>query len=170
MSSLIVDVALWERPFNSPLEAGLRAVAVLIEAFPMQYDVQRLLQFDYMLVHSGDVPGGPPSLHPPTPHRSGELLVRRGLVERGLALMLCRGLVEQRFDSNGIIYCASESAAAFLGSLESPYTLRLRERAHWLVSQLGEYTQDALDQFVQDNLDKWGAEFASESVVREIPE
>ena len=52
--------------FNSPLETGVRAVAILVAAFPQSFDLQRLLAFEHLLVHTGDV-GGPPSLHPPSP-------------------------------------------------------------------------------------------------------
>jgi len=49
--------------FNGPLEAGIRAVAILGAAHPKAFDLQRLTAFDYLLVHTGDV-GGPESLHP----------------------------------------------------------------------------------------------------------
>ena len=76
-------VAARERPatFNGPLEAGLRAVAILGAAHPRTLDLQRLVAFDYLLVHTGDI-GGPASLHPPSPLHSAELLVRRELVQR----------------------------------------------------------------------------------------
>jgi hypothetical protein len=35
--------------FNGPLEAGLRAVAVLGVAHPRSFDLQRLVAFDYLL-------------------------------------------------------------------------------------------------------------------------
>ena len=82
-------------PFNSPLECGLRSLALLAAAGPTAYDLQRLVFYDYLLVHSADVPGGPESIHPPTPLRSGEALVRRHWVERGLLLMISRELVIQ---------------------------------------------------------------------------
>ncbi|MFM9959999.1 MAG: ABC-three component system middle component 2 [Planctomycetaceae bacterium] len=44
-----------EGPFNSALESGLRALCVLYEAFPQSFDTQRLVFFDYLVVHSGDV-------------------------------------------------------------------------------------------------------------------
>ena len=62
--------------FNSPLECGLRAVVLLVECSPQELDIQRLVNYDYLLVHSGDI-NGPPSLHPDSPLRSGELLVKR---------------------------------------------------------------------------------------------
>ena len=58
--------------FNSPVELGLRALMLLAESHPKPLDIQRLVILDYLLVHSGDLEGGPESLHPPSPLRAGE--------------------------------------------------------------------------------------------------
>ena len=156
------------RPFNSPLESGLRSLYLLVEAHPKRCDLQRLLFYDYLVVHSADA-DGPESLHPATPHRSGEILVRRGLVERGLLLMLSRGLVERSFDENGIEYCASDGAASFLACLETPYAHGLANRAHWVVGHFGEMSLSQLESYFRSNLDRWGGEFEFESLIREVP-
>ena len=80
--------------FNSPIETGVRALILLAESYPNQLDLQRILEFDYIMVHTGDV-DGPPSIPPALPLRSGELLVRRQLIERGLMLMISRGLIDR---------------------------------------------------------------------------
>lgn len=64
-----------------PVEIGMRAAMVLANAYPDRLDLNRLVILDYIVVHSGDIPDGPPSLHPPTPLRAGEVSVRRGLLE-----------------------------------------------------------------------------------------
>ncbi len=79
-------------PFNGPIEIGLRAVVVLCEAYLQAMSLQRLVIFDYLMVHSDDLPNGPPGLHPKTPRRSGELLVRRQVLQDGLLLFQSRGL------------------------------------------------------------------------------
>ena len=56
--------------FNSPIETGVRALILLAESYPDQLDLQRILEFDYIMVHTGDV-DGPPSIHPALPLRSG---------------------------------------------------------------------------------------------------
>src|SRR5208337_5073824 len=91
----------WGFVFNTPLECGLRSAALLLAAYPEACDIQRLVQYDYLLVHSGDVEGGPPSVHPATPHRSGELLVRRSLIEQGLQFMIKKMVIEQTFTGRG---------------------------------------------------------------------
>src|SRR3984893_7458792 len=118
--------------FNGSLEAGLRAGAILGAAFPRSYDLQRLIAFDYLLVHTGDI-DGPSSLHPPAPLQSAELLVRRNLVQQALLLMMTRELVAREFGPEGIRYRAGENAAPFLSSLESDYLKALKDRAAWLV-------------------------------------
>lgn len=69
--------------FNSALETGVRSLVILVANFPAALDLQRLVDFDYLVVHSGDL-DGPESLHPPLPLREGELLVRRNIIESGI--------------------------------------------------------------------------------------
>lgn len=118
--------------FNSPLEAGMRALSVLVPAFPATMDLQRLVAFDYLVVHTADA-GGPESLHADLPLRRAELLVRRHLVERGLMLMTTRALVERIAGDDGISYRAGELAETFLISLTAPYLVELRARGEWVV-------------------------------------
>lgn len=158
-------------PFNGPIEIGLRALALLSEAFPAQYSLQRLVVSDYLLVHSDDLPGGPPGLHPKTPHRGGELLVRRAVLEQGLMLYQSRGLLERHFTETGVMFAATERTAGFLDALSSVYASELRERAAWLVSLLDEVTDGELLKIANSHVGKWGAEFAMESVLKvEAPE
>lgn len=151
-------------PFNSPLECGLRAIVLLAAAEPAGCDLQRLIFYDYLLVHSGDVPDGPESIHPPTPLRSGEALVRRHWIERGLLLMISRELVVRNFTEHGIMYQASSLTTSFLRYMEQPYTHKLRERAQWVIGQFGEYSDQQLLDFFKANLDRWGGEFIREEL------
>lgn len=146
------------RVFNSPVEAGLRALCVLVESFPHSCDLERLTFLDYFVVHSGDIEGGPLSLHPPIPHRAGEVLVRRALVEEGVLLVVGRGLACVQFDACGIAYRASEDAAAFLKCLEAEYTRTLRDRARWIVAHFADSSTEQLKTFVAGHLGDWGAE------------
>ncbi len=144
--------------FNSPLEAGLRAVCVLVPAHPRAFDVQRLVAFDYLVVHSGDM-GGPESLHPTLPNRSAELLVRRKVVERGLYLMQHRGLALRCVDASGIRYMAGELAHTFLGSLAAPYLEALRERGAWVAESFGGMADEALRHAMDQVFGRWIEEF-----------
>lgn len=153
-------------PFNGPIEIGLRALSLLSEAFPAPYSFQRLVVSDYLIVHSDDFPDGPPGLHPKTPHRGGELLVRRAVLEQGLILYQSRGLLERHYTATGVMFAATERTAGFLDALSSSYAAQLRERAAWLVSIFADVSDGELLKIVNSQVGEWGAEFAMESVLK----
>ena len=144
--------------FNSPLEAGIRAVSILWAAYPQSYDLQRLVALDYLLVHTADI-GGPESLHPPTPMQSAEFLVRRNLVERALLLMMTRKLVHREITPNGFKYSAGENAATFLTSTSSAYLRQLNMRAGWLAETLGSHSDVEFKAVMRRFVDDWVEEF-----------
>ncbi len=146
--------------FNSSLETGIRSLIILTTSFPQALDLQRLVDFDYLVVHSGDV-NGPPSLHPPLPMREGELLVRRKIVEAGLALMMTRGLVTRTASSEGITYEASDYAKPFVDSLMTPYLISLIERAKWVSDAFGSKNAAELQKLISNFFDKWTTQFHS---------
>jgi hypothetical protein len=152
-------------PFNGPVEIGLRALCVLTTAFPAAYALQRLVVFDYLLVHSDDIDGGPEGLHPRTPHRGGEILVRRGVIQDGLTLFESRGLIERIYTDSGIFFAATYKSADFLDTLSTEYLAGLRDRADWVVETFGALDDAELDAMVRDRIGTWGAEFATESVL-----
>jgi hypothetical protein len=145
-------------PFNSALETGVRTLAILIACYPKAHDLGRLVQYDYLTVHSADA-NGPPSLHPPLPLRSGELLVRRGLIESGLRLMMSRSLVGCALHAHGFLYSADDSAASFLNNMKSPYIVALRDRAEWVASTFNALSADELDSIVKRLFETWSIEF-----------
>jgi hypothetical protein len=144
--------------FNGPLEVGIRLVSLLGTAYPRTYDLQRLVAFDYLLVHTGDL-GGPESLHPPTPLHTAELLIRRGLVERALLLMHTRDLIARLITDGGIEYAAGENATVFLNSLAADYSTSLRARAKWLVALLGDHSDQEFKAVMRKVFDAWVEEF-----------
>jgi len=164
------DRSHWDVVFNTPLESGLRSAALLLAAFPRACDLQRLVQYDYLVVHSGDVEDGPPSIHPATPHRSGELLVRRNLVEAGLEFMLRKAVVERTFAGHGIGYSAGEYAVVFLDSLTTEYAKQLRVRASWVIQRFQDLSDNDLAAYMKARWTQWGAEFVNAALDDEADE
>lgn len=153
-----------ERLFNTPLEIGLRCLIILSES-NAPCDLHRLKIYDYLLLHSEDVESGPDSLHPPSPFRTGELLVRHSLIENGIRLLLAKGLVSPVFGEGGIRYQATNLANPFLAYFESQYATRARRIAQWLAMTFGDLDDATLQHFVNENVGKWGTEFAVESLL-----
>src|ERR1700722_11447057 len=106
--------------FNGPLEAGVRAVAILAAAFPRSFDLQRLTALDYLLVRTRQL-GGPDDLHPATPIQTPATEVRRKVVHNALLLMMTRDLIVREVHPDGLRYRAGETAAPFLNSIRTPY-------------------------------------------------
>lgn len=148
------------RVFNGPVEVGLRTLVLLVEASPLLVDLQRLVSLDYLLIHSGDVSGGPPSLHPPSPLRAGEVAVRRGLIEDGLHLYRAHGLIKQVHSDHGFAYVAVESGGAFLDAFTSSYVAHLRDRAAWIFERVGRLDANELQQVLDQSLGRWRTEFS----------
>jgi ABC-3C biological conflict system middle component len=156
------------RPFNSPLECGLRMLFVLSAAAGRPSDLQRLISYDYLLVHSGDVPNGPDSLHPPVPFRGTELLIKRDLLSAGLNQMFSRELIAKTFDASGILYRATELTTAFIGLLKSDYSNALRARAKWMIERFGAMNDAELSIFMTANIGRWGAEFERIAAIKDL--
>lgn len=144
--------------FNGPLEAGVRAVAILGAAFPEAFDIQRLTALDYLLVRTSQL-DGPDDLHPEAPIQTPATEVRRKVVQNALLLMMSRELVERELHPDGIKYRAGDSAAFYLNSLQTPYLITLKDRAKWLVEHLKGYSDPEFDALMRGFFDNWVAEF-----------
>jgi hypothetical protein len=147
--------------FNSPLETGVRAVVILDAAHPRAFDLAQLTWLDHLVVHTADI-GGPDSLHPDIPQRTGELLVRRRLVEDGLNLMRRLHLIDSATTEHGIVYTATEEASAFVESMRSTYARDLRQRAQWLADYTNTISPDDLAKLISDRIGRWAVEFQGE--------
>lgn len=146
-------------PFNTPVETGTRVLVILASAAPVALDVNRLVLLDHRLLHSADF-GGPPSLYPNTPIRSGEFGLKRRDLAMGIELMLRAGLIEVVAQTSGICYRSNDSGASFIGLLETPYAHMLIERARWAATQVDAIADDShLRNSLAEALGHWPAEF-----------
>jgi hypothetical protein len=155
-----------ESVLNSGLEVGLRTL-IILSKLQDGADQQRLAIYDYLLLHSSDIDNGPASLHPATPIRTSELLVRRGLIDRGLTLLESRGLVQRNYRKDGIAFIASQLAVPFLHYFESEYARRCGEVASWVSATFDSMSAGELQSFIQSRVGKWGVEFTDEPVEEE---
>jgi len=145
--------------FNSPLETGLRSLCILSSAHPNSFDLQQLIAFDHLAVHTGDIEGAPVSLHPKDSKRNGELLVRRQIVERGLLLMESKKLLQKIATPDGFHYKAGEFASVFLESLTTPYMRALLIRADWIVNSFLSESSEAFSTVYENAFERWATEF-----------
>jgi hypothetical protein len=135
---------------------------LLTSCFPRQLGLSKLVVLDHLVVHTGDI-DGPPSLHPKESSRAAELLVRRRLVESGLALMGTRSLITRHATPEGFRYKAGEEAGTFVDLLQSSYVIGLRGRADWLAQSIVLMSDEALNQLVHSRIDRWAPDFQVDS-------
>lgn len=143
------------RVFNTPFETGVRSVLVLTSAYPVELTLDQLTALDHLVVHTGDLDDGPDSLHPAESARAAEMLVRRALVDSGLKLMACKGLVQMCATQKGFRYRAGDEAGSFVDLLSSPYALELRKRADWLATNVVALSTDEFEDVVTSQLERW---------------
>lgn len=146
-------------PFNNSIETGLRVLAILDASFPKAIDINKLVYLDYIVVHSGDIDSTVPSLHPPVPYRSGEIQVRRSIIETGLELFISKGLIIKRYSNQGILYEASENSTPFLELLGESYSLKLLKRANWLAKNYVSLSDEQLKSLLLEKLSNQKDEF-----------
>jgi hypothetical protein len=149
--------------FNSPLETGIRAVVILNAAYPMMFDLLHLTWFDHLVVHTADI-NGPPSLHPDLPHRTGELLVRRRIIEGGLNLMRRLNLIDMIADARGIFYQATDDSYALVERMKTQYAEDLKIRAQWLAENVCPLPEEQLRRMLADRIGEWRAEFGTSGI------
>jgi hypothetical protein len=151
------------RVFNSTFETGVRAIFVLNAIYPETLDLEELVAFDHLVVHSSDV-GGPNSLHPATATRATEMLVRRELINGGLLLMQTRSLVERIADSSGFSYRAGQEARNFVSYLTSAYFHDLQEAAMYLAVLRRNVGKVVFENLVGQQLERWAIQFQGAEV------
>lgn len=161
----LMDYAHRYHPFNSELETGIRAVVLLDAFYPRQCELVELTWFDHLVIHTADfdAENAPDSLHPDLPNRTGELLVRRQLVDKSLRMMQRVHLVDVIDTDKGIFYSASEDAPTYISLLQSNYSCALKERAQWMATRFNNLATADIKTIVEARVGRWTAEFNSDS-------
>lgn len=149
--------------FNSDVETGLRTLIVLEALHPRHCSLSELVWFDYVVVNTGLFDGGPESLHPQSDVATGELLVRRHVLQAGIRLLRLLHLAHEIPTSDGYVYVSGEEAPAFLDRLGTRYHSSLKVRAEWLARVFSSVARDEIKRVLDDALGKWTAQLQTEA-------
>jgi hypothetical protein len=145
--------------FNTPLETGIRTLCILTVNPELQFDLQELIAFDYLVVHTGDFKNAPSSLHLDLPSKAGELVIRRNLIERGLMLMEYKKLVCKLSRPDGFYYSPTDFATIFIESLTNSYIQKLVDRAKWAIDNFGTLDKNIFETVYNSSIGTWSKEF-----------
>lgn len=147
---------------NSQVETGLRTLVVLEALFPRRCSLTELVWFDYVVVNTGLFNNAPASLHPDTEVATGELLVRRHVVQAGISMLRLLHLADEWCSDDGFTYASSDEAPLILDRLNTQYHLDLKDRAAWLARRFGQMTNDEIEQSIDQAVGRWTAHLLTE--------
>lgn len=152
--------------FNTPLELGLRTLFIMTRFYPENLSIESIIYLDYFAIHSSDIKEGPKSLHPKYPFRSSELVVKREILQKSMAFLVSKELVEIKLTNEGIYYASTDIGRHLISLFESNYSKQLVSVCDWLYERFSNLTEEDMAQIVSINIEKWGGEFSNESKFR----
>ena len=152
--------------FNTPLEIGLRLIHIF-NATNKALDLQRLIYYNYLIIHSADIDGAPNSIHPALPNRACEMLVSRKIIKSGLNLLISKGIIRVVYSNSGIKYKSNPETSFVNDHFNSKYSEELKMRAKWLIDHFDILSDSKLSQLMNENIGKWGSEFTASRLVFE---
>lgn len=151
--------------FNSPLEFSLRCLCIIEKNENQGIDLDRLVYYDYLILNTGDITELS-SIHPALPFRGAQVLVKREIIKQALVLLISKQLVDLKFDNNGMRYYKNNLTTPFLSFFGSDYLIELDKRVSWVSQNFSSHSDTKLNEYINNNLDKWGGEFVKESIFR----
>jgi hypothetical protein len=154
-----------EKLYNSSYEIGVRVlIALSLSSRPL--DLQRIIYYDYLTLHYGDIDINYESLHPANPFHTTELYVKRELIQKSLNLICKKGLANISFSNKGFLYEMSSMGKDFLECFESEYFAKLKEYARLVTDRFDALSDDNLHKYINAHIGKWKDEFENESLFR----
>lgn len=152
--------------YNTPLEVGMRILILLSELDNNAADIDRLVIYDYFMLHGNDFDEDIESLHPATPYRAGEIYVKRKIIQESINLMHSKELLNIEYTKEGIFYKANELTKVFLEYLDTQYAKDLLKYSRLVIKKFNSYSNDELNVYINKDISKWGSEFTRESLIR----
>lgn len=151
---------------NTPLECALRILIILSENRTDFFDIEKLGYYDYLCVNLRDYSESHISLHPQSPYRTGEILIKRPLVKTAIKVLVQKGLVNITYNSSGFGIAANEFSQYFLSQIQSEYALKFTESTKIASKLLDGKTNEDLRTFFETFSKNYDEKYMNESILR----
>lgn len=148
--------------FNSPEEVGVRILFTL-DVCGNRMSSQRIMYYDYFALHLNDIDDNYESLHPDNPNHSSEIAVRREKINKGLNLMISKGLLNVKYTKTGIYYQKNQLTSSFIGLFKNGYSDRLKQNISIVDKMFHEYSDNKIYKYVNKNIGSWVGEFEKDT-------
>lgn len=147
--------------FNSPEEIGVRTLFIL-DLCGKRMSSQRIMYYDYFALHLNDIDEEYESLHPDNPNHSSEIAVRRVLVNKGLNLMIAKGLISIKYSKTGIYYQKNQLTTSFVDLFQNGYVDQLKKNIKSVDEKFSNYSDNQIYKYINKNIGSWVGEFEKE--------
>lgn len=144
--------------FNSPEEVGVRILFIL-DICQKMMSSQRIMYYDYFALHLNDLDQKYESLHPDNPNHSSEIAIKRDLVNKGLNLMIAKGLVGVKYSKSGIYYQNNQLTHHFVALFKNGYVEELKRNIGVVNEFFSNYSDKQIYKYINKNIGKWAGEF-----------
>lgn len=155
--------------FNSPEEVGVRILFILALC-GKKMSSQRIMYYDYFILHLNDIDNTYVSLHPDNPNHSSEIAVRRDLIYHGLKLTISKGLLEVKYTKTGIYYQKNNITEPFLQLFSNGYVEQLKKNIAFVNEKFSNCSDAQIYKYINKNIGSWTGEFEKEYLGGEVNE
>ncbi len=148
--------------YNSTIEIGLRILILLVCKEVNSYNLDKLVYFDYLLTHSGDIDNTQDSILPNSPYRFFEFQVNKEKIVKAIDMLWKKGLIDVEYKSNGIFYKANRLTKVLTDNLKSKMANSLKEKAVWVINSFYSISEKQLNDIFYKELKN--KSFSSQSI------
>lgn len=149
--------------FNSPEEVGTRILFIL-SLCNKRMSSQRIMYYDYFILHLNDIDNTFISLHPDNPNHSSEIAVRRVIINKGLTLMISKGLLDIKYTRTGIYYQKNEITDPFLNLFSNGYVEHMKKNIAVVKGKFSNYSDAQIYRYINKYIGSWTGEFEKEYI------
>ena len=107
--------------FNTPFEAGLRAMLILYTTQRRGMTIDRIAAYDFMTIYGNDLGVAEKNLHGINHFSFSELTSKRATCSEGVKAFVLDGLISVSRNKNGFIYSLTSSGEKYVEALDSDY-------------------------------------------------
>ncbi|MGZ7444255.1 ABC-three component system middle component 2 [Paenibacillus sp. TH7-28] len=147
--------------FNSPEEVGVRVLFIL-SLCEKRMSSQRIMYYDYFILHLNDIDDMHSSLHPDNPNHSSEIAVKRNIVNKGLSLIISKGLIDVKYMKTGVYYQKNSLTDPFISLFSNGYVERLKKNIIVVNEKFSKFSDTQIYKYINKNIGSWTGEFEKE--------
>lgn len=151
---------------NMPIEIALRILLITSINKNIKFDIERLAYYDYICTRLNDYNSNYKSLHPENPYRKGEISIKRPLIKKAVLILVRKGLIEVKYDEDGICFIAKQCCANFMSQFKSPYFIKFKKNVIVGSELLKNKSNSELKQFFLDFSKTFEVKYAYENILR----